>query len=97
MTANTDDRIGAILSARAQTHGDFREVAAIYTLISDALRNSRYTTNVANDVPELGAALDMLAMKLARLVCGQYWHDDHFDDAIGYLKLAQKAAQRFRP
>ena len=82
-----------LLREREKTHGDFRSNAAI----SQSLKHifARNTTKVAEDLcPVHREALDMIALKLSRILSGQADFRDHWDDIAGYAKLASEVCTK---
>lgn len=72
-----------LLAERAKTHGDFGDVAYVAQGIRAALQ---YQGRVRLSDRQR-EALDMIASKLARIVCGDPCHADHWDDIAGYARL----------
>lgn len=76
--------IDDLLAARARTHGDFEQVAAV-------AQGFKALMHGAPNWPRLSSArreaLEQHAAKLARFLCGDPDHADHLDDSIGYLTL----------
>ncbi len=75
--------LGAVLAARQSTHGDFAETAKLAQIIKTVLRH-----RAARLPPVQREALDMIASKLARILCGDPNHADHWHDITGYARLA---------
>ena len=77
-----------LLNERAKTHGDFAETARM----SQALKSLMGT---GYRYPELSdaqcEALDMIAVKIARIVSGDANEPDHWRDIMGYAQLALNA------
>ena len=77
-----------LLNERAKTHGDFAETARM----SQALKSLMGT---GYRYPELSdaqcEALDMIAVKIARIVSGDPNHKDTWIDIAGYATLALNA------
>jgi len=73
-----------ILDARKKTHGCFE--VRIYTsqLLKDSMRDSPNWIELDMDQKE---CLDMVAHKLARILCGNPNELDHYVDIIGYCTL----------
>jgi hypothetical protein len=72
-----------LLAARQTTHGDFAETAAVAQTLKAAMRDR------AASLPRAQReALDMIATKLARILCGDANHADHWLDLAGYARLA---------
>lgn len=76
--------INQILSDREQTHGSFREVAGYSQAIKNLLRSSRNWERL--DVTQ-AQALEVIADKVARILCGDPAHPDHWQDGAGYFEL----------
>lgn len=79
-----------LLQERAKTHGPFKTNAAISQRIKGLIRNSEMETNdMLSDVHR--EALDMIALKISRILSGQSRFKDHWDDIAGYAKLGAEA------
>lgn len=89
-----------LLVERQKTHGDFRLNAAIsqqfkemfkapYIIGKDTCASACYIE--MNKVHR--EALDMIAMKLSRILSGQASFKDHWDDIAGYAKLGSEACE----
>ena len=78
--------IHATLAAREQTHGGFTEVAALAGQLIEAMQNA---PNWRALPPRQRAALHQIAFKQARILCGDNWFADHWDDISGYCQLAR--------
>ena len=77
---NTDQ----ILFDREQTHGAFREVAGYSQAIKTLMRSSRNWQRL--DVAQ-AQALEVVADKVARILCGDPSFPDHWQDGAGYFEL----------
>lgn len=75
--------IDALLAERERTHGHAPDVAAVYIAITSAL--SCGTVSHTHSM-----AIDMIAMKLARIVCGDPTYADHWRDIAGYAELGAR-------
>jgi hypothetical protein len=73
-----------ILSEREQTHGLFREVAGYSQAIKNVMRTSCNWTRL--DVAQ-AQALEVIADKVARILCGDPSFLDHWQDGAGYFEL----------
>ena len=73
-----------ILSDREQTHGAFREVAGYSQAIKQLMRTSRNWNRL--DVAQ-AQALEVVADKVARILCGDPSYPDHWQDGAGYFEL----------
>ena len=78
--SNTDQ----ILNEREQTHGLFREVAGYAQAIKQLMRSSRNWDRL--DVAQ-AQALEVIADKVARILCGDPSFLDHWQDGAGYFEL----------
>jgi len=73
-----------ILSDREQTHGLFREVASYSQAFKNMMRTSRNWNRL--DVAQ-AQALEVIADKVARILCGDPSYQDHWQDGAGYFEL----------
>jgi hypothetical protein len=81
-----------LLEERQKTHGDFRSNAAISQRIKRIVQEN--TTERAETLSDVHKeALDMIALKLSRILSGQSQFKDHWDDIAGYAKLGSEACQ----
>ncbi len=76
-----------LLVERQKTHGDFDRNAEISIRLKILM--SEYGKNHLRYVHR--EALDMIALKLSRILSGQANFKDHWDDIAGYAKLASEA------
>ena len=76
----------ATLAERGKTHGDFGFVAAVSQDIKEHI-----TINSGGMGPEKVEALDMIATKIARILCGNPNEPDHWKDIEGYARLARES------
>lgn len=73
-----------LLNEREKTHGDYSLVAAVSQALKSALRLGPY-----DEVPAIHReSLDMICVKMARIVCGDHYERDHLIDIKGYIELA---------
>lgn len=73
-----------ILKQREQTHGDYNEVARVSQALKSALRHGPI-----EEVPAvIRESLELICMKMARIVCGDHNEPDHYVDIKGYAQLA---------
>jgi len=73
-----------LLRERQQTHGDFGVTAGI----SQALKRELAGAELSDVHRE---CLEMIAVKIARILAGHAKHRDHWDDIAGYAKLGSEA------
>ena len=79
--------INDLLSEREETHGDFAEVAYTYKQFQSIITTRRNYWKIS-DSQRL--ALDMIAVKLSRLLCGDSNFSGHAEDIAGYATLIVK-------
>jgi hypothetical protein len=76
-----------IINERRKTHGDFKENAKVSQAIKDAMANSPNWFGLNTTQKE---GLEMLASKIARVLCGDPDFEDHWVDIAGYAKIASE-------
>lgn len=75
-----------LLQEREKTHGLFEQNAQISQQLKAIFEaGSHNRPHVQNE------ALDMIALKLSRIMSGQGGFKDHWDDIAGYAKLGSEA------
>ena len=70
------------LEERGETHGDFRDVSRVSQYIKGAISAGTVSAYQRE-------SLDMIATKMARIVCGDPHNVDHWLDIEGYARLAR--------
>ena len=80
-----------LLVERGKTHGDFANNAAISQALKRIIHDTAILRNFSNVQRE---ALDMIALKLSRILSGQANFKDHWDDIAGYAKLVSEACSK---
>lgn len=76
--------VDEILSAREKTHGDFEVGSYLSQTLKDFMREAPNWPKLDMDQKE---CLDMVAHKIARILCGNPNEADHFLDGAGYFTL----------
>ena len=74
-----------LLEERQHTHGSFEQNAIISQDLKGAFRNVpgwRHLTEVEREV------LDMIALKVSRILSGRSLERQHWEDVVGYATLA---------
>lgn len=71
------------IKERYTTHGDFENNAEISQALKSIFRKSQRYDAVFQE------ALDMIAMKLSRILSGNELYFDHWKDIAGYAYLAE--------
>lgn len=87
-----------LLVERQKTHGSFHHNAMISQKLKKTMRDPFGETvhpYVLTDVHK--EALDMIALKLSRILSGQASFKDHWDDIAGYAKLAAEQCPQPEP
>lgn len=74
----------AILRERHTSHGDWREQAAL----ARRLKSSLMTGNWIDLRPDEKEALEMIMLKISRILSGLPHFEDHWRDIAGYATLA---------
>ena len=75
-------KITKILNERGDTYGDYTEMAAVSQAIKDAVLQGSALLN-----PAQRESIEMIAVKMARIACGDPDHVDSWDDIAGYATL----------
>lgn len=76
-----------VLNEREKTHGDFNRVATASQGVKAWLTQGPRYAELTQAQKE---ALDMIASKLARIVCGNPDEPDHWRDIAGYATLVER-------
>lgn len=80
-----------LVAERSRTHGDFAETAALSDALLGELMARGHWRRLGVRHRE---ALKMIAVKMARIACGDPDHQDHWDDIAGYAALGSGAPRR---
>ena len=78
-----------MLNEREKTHGQYAKTAATSQKLKTAMMLSPNWNRLTEPQAE---AIEMIAMKLARILNGDPNFRDHWDDIAGYAQLASLAA-----
>ena len=78
------------LADRQQTHGDFTNFAEVTQKLKRAIAYGDYSDTLTDVEQE---ALEMILHKVARIVCGNPHHKDHWHDIQGYAALVEARIQ----
>ena len=77
-----------LLETREQTHGNF----ALTSKVAQDLKNTyRYGPQPLSSAQY--EALDMICTKIARIMCGDPNHPEHWIDITGYAELGREACK----
>lgn len=80
-----------LLNERQKTHGSYAANCHISRQIKYIVREYYTHHNALNDIH--AEALDMIAVKIGRILSGNANHKDHWDDIAGYATLAAKECE----
>ena len=81
--------IEELLTSRNYTHGDFTNNARVSRALKFIITN-----HAGHEVsPTQREALDMICLKISRIITGDPNFKDHWDDIAGYATLAAKDCQ----
>ena len=83
--------IDQILEERGSRYGDFGSHAIITQNIKAAMRHSPNWNKLPNDMKE---ALEMMALKISRILNGDPMWIDSWTDAVGYAQLVVDRLER---
>lgn len=94
----TDDVVKKITQERGSVYGPFLHNAVVAQALKRAMRGipdpdneGAAWENLPADVRE---ALDLIAMKISRVVTGDHRHLDNWDDIGGYAKIVADRLRR---
>jgi len=79
-----------ILQDREKTHGSFAKNAQLSQNLKNFFRTQNGTKNMTDVQKE---SLDMIALKLSRILSGNHTAKEHWDDIAGYATLVSKYLQ----
>jgi hypothetical protein len=79
--------VSRTLNDRGTTHGSYRAASGLTQNIAELMHSSRNW----DDLPAYAKqSLEMVAVKLGRILTGDWSHPDHWHDIEGYALLVQK-------
>ena len=78
--------VDATLAERGTNYGDFKEDARVCQSIKKAMRDS---PNWEKLDPDMVQALELIAVKIARILNGNPSYKDSWHDIIGYARLVE--------
>jgi len=84
-----EGKMSNLLNTREKTHGNYRDNANLSQAIKDVLRSGKNWERLSDGQKE---ALEMISVKLSRLLNGDKDFRDHWDDIEGYAKLGGQAS-----
>lgn len=78
------------LAERGKTHGDWVHQSGVSNAFKTGIRDTPMWASMSASQAE---ALDMIATKISRILCGNPDEPDHWRDIAGYATLAAKAIE----
>jgi hypothetical protein len=78
------DNIKEILEDRGHIYGDYQDVSRISQHLKTTMRSVENWESLDNQKKE---SFDMIANKIARILCGDPKYIDNYRDIIGYIQL----------
>ena len=78
----------SLVQERQKTHGSFDKNALTSQQLKAIFRAQPHYEELC---PRHKEALDMIALKISRILSGQAGFKDHWDDVAGYAQLAAEA------
>ena len=76
-----------LLVTRQSTHGSFADNAAVSQMLKRVYRSSEGWERLTDIERE---AMDMIALKFSRVLSGKSRERQHWEDVVGYAKLAEE-------
>lgn len=80
--------VNVMLTKKEKTHGLYKETASLSQAIKDVMKSGKNWNNMTDPQKE---SLEMIALKLARILNGNKDHRDHWDGVAGYAALGGDA------
>lgn len=81
--------VNVMLTKKEKTHGLYRETASLSQALKDVFRSGKNWSKLSDPQKE---SLEMVALKIARILNGNANHRDHWDDVAGYGALGGDAS-----
>ena len=75
-----------LINDRETTHGNWQAQSLLACSLKDTMRQLR----VASVTEQHVEALEMIAVKISRILCGDPNLEDHWDDIAGYAMLGKQ-------
>lgn len=79
--------IEALIAERDKTHGNWSKQAQCAQSLKNCIRIAQEPIRTLSK--QQWEALDMICVKISRIVCGNPNEKDHWDDIIGYAMLGK--------
>ena len=83
------DKLSVVLQDRGKTHGDFSVQSTICFNLKATMRSGPRALGPAHQ-----EALEMIAVKISRILCGNPNEIDHWVDIAGYAKLVSDMLEK---
>lgn len=81
-----------VISARAETHGDFSDTSRCDQRLKEDMRAWKPAWHKME--PFQRTALDMIAQKIARILTGNPHEPDHWQDIAGYATMVHERLRK---
>ncbi|MFA6066929.1 MAG: hypothetical protein WC707_07135 [Candidatus Babeliaceae bacterium] len=78
------DNIKEILKDRGSIYGDYQDVSRVSQHLKSTMRSVENWASLDNQKKE---SFEMIANKIARILCGDPKYIDNYRDIIGYIQL----------
>ena len=88
------DAIDHVLADRQTSHGNYADTARTVQHLKQAMREGN-NWSILSDMQR--EALDMIVMKIGRILSGDPDHVDHWDDITGYARLVAAPLRNNKP
>ena len=75
-----------LIQNRERTHGSYPSTAKLSQALKDTMKSGPNWISLSDAQAE---SLEMIALKIARILSGNPDYADHWDDVIGYARLAR--------
>ena len=79
----------SIIDEREKTHGNYAQQAALTQELKSRIRAECRSLS-----PQQQEALEMICVKISRIVCGNPNEPDHWRDISGYSQLVLRALEK---
>lgn len=87
-----DDPLKTLLTDRGAVHGDWKFNATVQHTLKEQVRaflEDRNNEGLPALEPWRIEAIDLICVKLSRIIAGDPSHADHWDDIAGYARLGR--------
>jgi len=85
------DSTESLISERHKTHGAYNDTARIIQSFKRVVRNELYHRHTRGQAPLTDSqyeSMDMILVKIGRIISGDSAYEGHWSDIAGYAKIA---------